>query len=74
MRILTWRFKTHYYGGIKKYQWTAIPLAIHGVAVNAKGEKLTISVGEEDSEPVSALPTFCLTLPMSRLKSPCTRQ
>lgn len=49
-------FKTHYYGGIKKYQWTAIPLAIHGVAVNAKGEKLTISVGEEDSEPV-----FCVT-------------
>ena len=36
-------FKTHYYGGIKKYQWTTIPLAIHGVIVKANGEKITIS-------------------------------
>ena len=44
--------KTHYYGGIKKYQWTAIPLAIHGVIVKENGEKITISLGESENEPV----------------------
>ena len=44
--------KTHYYGGIKKYQWTAIPLAIHGVIVKENGEKLYVSLGENDDEPV----------------------
>ena len=44
--------KTHYYGGIKKYQWTAIPLAIHGVIVKGNGEKVYISLGENDDEPV----------------------
>ena len=44
--------KTHYYGGIKKYQWTAIPLALHGVMVKADGESVEISIGEDDSDPV----------------------
>ena len=35
-------FKTHYYGGIKKYQWTAIPLALHGVIVKTNGEKIKL--------------------------------
>ena len=48
--------KTHYYGGIKKYQWTTIPLAIHGVIVRADGTKLNVSIGEQDDEPV-----FCIT-------------
>ena len=45
-------FKTHYYGGIKKYQWTTIPLAIHGVIVKASGEKVEINIGEKDDEPI----------------------
>ncbi len=45
-------FKTHYYGGIKKYQWTTIPLAIHGVVVKANGETVQISVGDEPGDPV----------------------
>ncbi len=45
-------FNTHYYGGIKKYQWTAIPLAIHGVIVKENGEKITVSIGENEDEPV----------------------
>ena len=45
-------FKTHYYGGIKKYQWTTIPLSIHGVIVKANGEKVTINIGEEESDPI----------------------
>lgn len=45
-------FKTHYYGGVKKYQWTTIPLSIHGVIVKANGEKITINVGEDDEDPI----------------------
>ncbi len=44
-------FKTHYYGGIKKYQWVAIPLALHGVIVKKDGTKVTVKIGEEESEP-----------------------
>ncbi|MBR5015353.1 MAG: aminopeptidase, partial [Clostridia bacterium] len=43
--------KTHYYGGIKKYQWVAIPLALHGVVMKADGSKVEISIGEDDSDP-----------------------
>ena len=43
---------THYYGGIKKYQWTTIPLAIHGVVVKKNGEKITVKIGEEETDPI----------------------
>ncbi len=49
-------FKTHYYGGIKKYQWTTIPLALHGVIVKADGTTVTVAIGEDESDPV-----FCVT-------------
>ena len=44
--------KTHYYGGVKKYQWTAIPLALHGVMVKADGEVVDVKIGEDDTDPV----------------------
>ncbi len=44
--------KTHYYGGIKKYQWTTIPLALHGVIFTAAGERVEICIGEEPGDPV----------------------
>ena len=44
--------KTHYYGGIRKYQWAAIPLALHGVVAKKNGEVVTVKIGEEDSDPV----------------------
>ena len=44
--------KTHYYGGIKKYQWTAIPLALHGVVCRKDGTAVTVVIGEEDCDPV----------------------
>lgn len=44
--------KTHYYGGIKKYQWTTIPLSMHGVIVKTNGEKIEINIGEEDDDPI----------------------
>lgn len=49
-------FKTHYYGGIKKYQWTAIPLSLHGVIVKADGTSVTVNIGEDEKDPV-----FCVT-------------
>ncbi len=47
---------THYYGGIKKYQWLAMPLAIHGVVVRKDGAKLEVNIGEAASDPV-----FCIS-------------
>ncbi|MEW9123201.1 MAG: aminopeptidase [Thermotaleaceae bacterium] len=44
--------KTHYYGGIKKYQWTAIPLALHGIVIKKSGEKINIVIGEDENDPV----------------------
>ena len=47
---------THYYGGIKKYQWLSIPLAIHGLVIKKNGEKININIGENENDPV-----FCIT-------------
>lgn len=44
--------KTHYYGGVKKYQWTAIPLALHGVMVKADGEVVEVNIGEDKNDPI----------------------
>lgn len=49
-------FKTHYYGGIRKYQWATIPLAMHGVVVKKNGELVNICIGEEAGDPV-----FCIS-------------
>ena len=49
-------FKTHYYGGIKKYQWVTIPLSLHGVIILADGTSVTVTVGEDENDPV-----FCVT-------------
>ncbi|MDF2676734.1 MAG: aminopeptidase [Bacillota bacterium] len=48
--------KTHYYGGIRKYQWVTIPLAIYGTVIKANGEKIEIAIGDEENDPV-----FCIT-------------
>ena len=49
-------FKTHYYGGIRKYQWGTMPLAIHGVFTRTDGSSVSFSVGEDENDPV-----FCIT-------------
>ena len=49
-------FKTHYYGGIKKYQWTAIPLSLHGVVIRKDGTSVEICIGEDENDPI-----FCIT-------------
>ena len=58
---------THYYGGIKKYQWVTIPLAIHGVVVKKDGSKIDIVIGEDDNDPV-----FVITNTGSLSSSPIT--
>ncbi|WP_088227228.1 aminopeptidase [Desulfosporosinus sp. FKB] len=45
-------FKTHYYGGIKKYQWTALPLALHGVVILENGRKVDVVIGEDEEDPI----------------------
>lgn len=45
-------FRTHYYGGIKKYQWVAIPLSLHGIVTKKDGEKVVVTVGEDINDPV----------------------
>ena len=49
-------FRTHYYGGIKKYQWVNIPLALHGKVILGNGKELTINLGESPSDPVFVVP------------------
>ena len=44
-------FKTHYYGGIRKYQWVATPLALHGVIALADGRVIDVNIGEDDNDP-----------------------
>ena len=49
-------FKTHYYGGIKKYQWTVLPLALHGVIAKKDGSVVKVTIGEDAADPI-----FCIT-------------
>ena len=63
-------FKTHYYGGIKKYQWTTIPLAIHGVIVKANGEKTTFKLGEDENDPIFTITDLLPHLAREQLKKP----
>ena len=61
-------FKTHYYGGIKKYQWVAIPLELHGVVVTKSGEVKEISIGGEEGEPVFVISDLLPHLAASQMK------
>jgi aspartyl aminopeptidase len=61
-------FKTHYYGGIKKYQWPGIPLALHGVIITANGEKLTLTIGEEPEDPVFTITDLLPHLAKDQMK------
>jgi aspartyl aminopeptidase len=49
-------FETHYYGGIKKFQWVVIPLSLHGVIVKKDGKKITFTLGEDEKDPVFSVP------------------
>lgn len=59
---------THYYGGIKKYQYVTMPLAIHGVVVKPDGTKIKISIGEKDDEPVFIISDLLIHLSADQMK------
>ena len=61
-------FKTHYYGGIKKYQWTTIPLSIHGVIVKPNGEKIEFNIGENESDPIFTITDLLPHLAMDQME------
>ena len=59
---------THYYGGIKKYQWVTIPLAIHGVVVKKNGSKININIGENIDDPVFGITDLLIHLAKDQMK------
>ncbi|WP_070110583.1 aminopeptidase [Clostridium acetireducens] len=61
-------FETHYYGGIKKYQWVTLPLAIHGVVIKKDGTKVNIVIGEDDKEPVIGVSDLLIHLASDQME------
>lgn len=61
-------FDTHYYGGVKKYQWVTIPLAIHGVIVKKDGTKVEIVIGEDENDPVVVITDLLIHLAAEQLE------
>ena len=61
-------FKTHYYGGIKKYQWTCVPLAIHGVVCKADGTEVTVTIGEDENDPILVVSDLLIHLSADQMK------
>jgi aspartyl aminopeptidase len=59
--------ETHYYGGVKKYQWVAIPLAIHGVVVKKDGTVVDVVIGEDDNDPVVGISDLLIHLSADQL-------
>ena len=66
-------FDTHYYGGIKKYQWLTIPLALHGVVVKKNGEVINVTIGEEESDPVVGITDLLPHLGQEQLKKEASK-
>ncbi|MBS6185335.1 MAG: aminopeptidase, partial [Clostridium celatum] len=59
---------THYYGGVKKYQWVALPLALHGVVVKKDGTKINVVIGEDDNDPVLGISDLLIHLSADQLQ------
>ncbi len=65
-------FKTHYYGGIKKYQWTTRPLALHGVVTRADGTQVSLAVGESEDDPIFAFTELLIHLSREQMQKKAT--
>ncbi len=66
-------FKTHYYGGIKKYQWATIPLALHGVVYRKDGSLVTITIGEDDNDPILYVSDLLIHLAADQMQKPAAK-
>ncbi|MBS5886511.1 aminopeptidase [Clostridium sp.] len=60
--------ETHYYGGVKKYQWVTLPLALHGVVVKKDGTKIDVVIGEDDNDPVVGISDLLIHLSADQLQ------
>lgn len=67
-------FKTHYYGGIKKYQWVTIPLAIHGVVIKKDGTVVDIVIGEDEKDPVVGITDLLIHLASDQMDKNSLKQ
>jgi len=67
------QLKTHYYGGIKKYQWVTTPLAIHGVVVKKDGEKIKVVIGEEENDPVFGVSDLLIHLSSEQMEKKASK-
>ena len=65
--------KTHYYGGIKKYQWVTIPLAIHGVIIKKDGTKINVVIGEDENDPVFGVSDLLIHLSSELLEKKASK-
>ena len=65
--------ETHYYGGIKKYQWVTLPMAIHGVVCKKDGTTLKVVIGEDPSDPVVGISDLLIHLAQDQLKKDATK-
>ncbi len=61
-------FKTHYYGGIKKYQWVTVPLALHGVVCRKDGTTVTITIGEDENDPIFMISDLLIHLSSDQMQ------
>lgn len=66
-------FDTHYYGGVKKYQWVALPLALHGVIVKKDGTKVVINIGEQENDPVFGISDLLVHLASEQLEKKASK-
>ena len=66
-------FKTHYYGGIKKYQWTCVPLAIHGIVCRKDGTSVTVTIGEADTDPIFVISDLLIHLAADQMQKPLAK-
>ena len=64
---------THYYGGVKKYQWVTIPLAIHGVVVKKDGTKVNVAIGEDANDPVLGISDLLIHLAGDQMQKPAAK-
>lgn len=64
---------THYYGGIKKYQWVTVPLALHGVIVRKDGSVVTVQIGEKESDPVFTITDLLVHLSGRQMERPAAK-
>lgn len=63
-------FKTHYYGGIKKYQWATVPFSLHGVIIKENGERVSIAIGDKPEDPVFFVSDLLPHLAGEQMKRP----